>query len=98
MRTRNRMRQNIAIVYELLHVGWQVYGNFIFFEWRGKDNAKGLSSDDAFLKCMDKKNPGLLTTMLVFLMVGYFFLLIYAIAICFIVNFLFQRGVFDRDV
>lgn len=74
-----------------------MYGNFIYYEWRGKATGKGANTDDAFLKCMEKRNPGLLTSMLVFLMVGYFFLLIYAIAICFIMNFLFQRGVFDRD-
>ena len=46
---------------------------------------------------MEMKNPGLETSMFIFLMVGYFFFLIYVIAICLIANYLFQRGVFDRD-
>ena len=33
--------------------------------------------------------------MFVFLMVGYFFLLIYIIAICYIVHFLFRAGIFN---
>jgi len=48
--TRNRLRQIIAIGFELMHICWQIYGNFIFFEWRGKND----KSDEEFSKCMEK--------------------------------------------
>lgn len=46
---------------------------------------------------MDTKNPGLETSMFIFLMVGYFFFMIYIIAICLITNYLFQRGMLNQD-
>jgi len=93
LRTRNRLRQSIAIGFELMHIVWQIYGNFIFWEWRGKTE----TSDEMFEKCMDYKNPGLEVSMFILLLVGYFFLLIYILAIIFICHFLITNGVFDRD-
>lgn len=93
LRTRNRLRQDIAICYEFIHLGWQIYGNFIFYEWRGKTP----ESNEGFETCMNKKNPGLETSMFIFLFVGYFFFLIYILAICLIMNYIFRRGVFHRD-
>lgn len=89
MRTRDSLRQKIAILQEVLHLGWQLYGNFIFYEWRGKDE----KTDVQFQTCMDQKNPGLQTSMLIFLMVGYLFLAIYVLGFCIILVWVFQmRG------
>jgi hypothetical protein len=46
---------------------------------------------------MDYKNPGLEVSMFVLLLVGYFFLLIYVLAICLICHFLITNGAFDRQ-
>lgn len=93
LRTRNRLRQWLAIGFELMHIFWQIYGNFIYWEWRGKTD----TSNELFEKCMDFKNPHLEIEMFILLLVGYFFLLIYILAICFICHFLITNGVFDRD-
>ena len=93
LRTRNRLRQSIAIGFELMHIIWQIYGNFIYWEWRGKNDF----TDDMFEKCMSYKNPGLQISMFVLLLIGYFFLLIYILAIILICHFLITNGAFDRE-
>ena len=50
---------------------WQFYGNFIYYEWRGKTK----ESDNEFQKCMEQNNSGLLFCMFMILMLGYCFLL-----------------------
>lgn len=76
-----------------MHIFWQIYGNFIFYEWRGKTD----KSDELYAKCMEYKNQGFEIFMFTLLCVGYFFLLIYILAICLICHFLITNGMFDRD-
>lgn len=46
---------------------------------------------------MDFKNPGLEISMFMLLLIGYFFLTIYILAIILICHFLITNGIFDRD-
>lgn len=46
---------------------------------------------------MEEKNPGLFISMFILLCVGYFFLLIYILAIVLICHFLITQGSLDND-
>ena len=58
---------------EVCHLGWQLYGNFIYFEWRGKTP----ENDEDFQKCMDDKNNSVMLCMFLFLIVGYLYFLVF---------------------
>ena len=78
----------------MAHFGWQIYGNFIYFEWRGKND----ESDEEFLKCMDEKNnQEIVNVMLLFLIIGYFFFMIYIFVFLMVVFMVVQRRR-SRDV
>lgn len=66
-----------AIIFiESIHFSWQLYGNFIYFEDRDlKESTK------SFEDCMDERNPGFQIAMLLILMIGYSFMLVYAFLI-----------------
>ena len=76
----------VTFSYHMAHFGWQIYGNFIYFEWRGKTD----DSDEEFLKCMDEKNnQEIVNVMLLFLVIGYFFFLIYIFVFMMVVFMVF---------
>lgn len=71
------IRFTLVLMHEVIHAIWQIYGNFIYYEWRGKTP----TDDSAFQKCMDDKNNGYEIAMFLCLMIGYLFFLIYLLVI-----------------
>jgi cbb3-type cytochrome oxidase subunit 3 len=87
-RTRSHLILAVTFIFEVGHLCWQIYGNFIYYEWRGKSN----ESNEEFETCMDLKNNGLEMCMLIFLMVGYCYFFIYIYVICVVIFMMTQRN------
>ena len=73
-RTRSCLLVLIEAGTEVCHLAWQLYGNFIYYEWRGKKD----DNDEEWEDCMDKNNNSLLLCMLMFLIVGYLYFILFA--------------------
>ena len=79
---RTKLKVLVHVLQEGMHFGWQIYGNFIFFENRVLD-PYSLSEEQKFNNCMSTKNPGFKLSMLTLLIIGYAFMVFY-IAILFV--------------
>ena len=86
-RTRRRVKTYLAYMFELLILSWQVYGNFIYYEWRGATD----DNDTLFQKCMDEKNNGFEFSMFMLLILGYSTLLLYILVLSFVIYMYCRR-------
>lgn len=86
-RTRQRLRTLTAFSLEGIHLGWQIYGNFIYYEWRGATD----EDNSDFEACMDLKNNGWEFSMLLLLIIGYCFMLVYALIFVLLCVVLYNR-------
>jgi hypothetical protein len=73
---------------EICHLAWQLYGNFIYWEWRGKTE----ENDDAWESCMDENNRSLLLVMFLFLLVGYLYFILFTYVFVVVTIMLLHRG------
>ena len=73
-RRRKMLKYIITFGLEGINIAWQIYGNFIYFEWRGATD----TDNKAFEKCMDEKNNGFEFAMFMLLVLGYLTLVLYA--------------------
>mmetsp|Transcript_6050 Transcript_6050/g.9758 ORF Transcript_6050/g.9758 Transcript_6050/m.9758 type:complete len:176 (-) Transcript_6050:233-760(-) len=88
-----RTRVLVSVAFELFHLGWQIYGNFIYYEWRGKT----VDDDSAFRVCMQEKNNGWEWSVLILLWIGYLCMFIYFL-FCALIGFIIYTRFRQRDV
>ena len=85
LNTQNYFNNGWLIGTNVLMFLWQLYGNLIYFEKRGKIE----TNDKDFRKCMYTYNPGHIDSIQVGLYVGYFFDVYYLIIVTyFLVSYL----------
>jgi hypothetical protein len=70
---RNFGKKALTVGIQVIDLAWQVYGNFIYYEWRGIND----ENDKDFRNCMVQKNNGITFCMFLLIMVGYSFMLVY---------------------
>lgn len=87
-RTRSRIILATTIGCEFIHFVWQVYGNIIFYNQ---------SSDPKVMECKAKKNPGLKWIMLMLILFGYLFFVIYCMVFVLIGGLYFRRFAAQRN-
>jgi hypothetical protein len=63
----------LTISIQTTDFAWQIYGNFIYYEWRGLT----ADNNEAFKTCMTQNNNGITFCMFLLIMVGYSFMLVY---------------------
>lgn len=80
------MATDVAMIF------WQVYGNFIYWEWRGENG----ESDDKFQECMSIHNSGLLFCMFMILLIGYCFIFA-ALIVAFLFAFTYYKRYQNRQ-
>lgn len=81
-RTRSRILVGMTILFEIFHFVWQIYGNVIYYNQ---------SSDEKVMKCKDMRNPGLNWILLMLLIFGYLFFVIYVMVIFLVGSLYFRR-------
>lgn len=87
-RTRSKIMLCSTILCEGLHFVWQVYGNVIFYNQ---------SEDPQVVQCHNKKNPGLKWIMLMLILFGYFFFVIYLMVMVLVGGLYFRRFALRRN-
>lgn len=80
-RRRKQIKICLAFGFEILNFVWQVYGNFIYYEWRGIDE----ENDQDFSRCMEERNNGFVFSMFMLLMLGYCTIILYLLILLFYV-------------
>uniref|UniRef100_A0A7S3CKB3 RING-type domain-containing protein n=1 Tax=Strombidium rassoulzadegani TaxID=1082188 RepID=A0A7S3CKB3_9SPIT len=81
-RRKSRIKVGLVVVTEALHFGWQVYGNLIYYRQ---------IPDEEFQKCRQDRNPGFLFTMLMILILGYIYFVVYFVFVLLLVALFLRR-------
>lgn len=87
-RTRSRILVGMTVAAEVIHFLWQVYGNILFY---------GQSADTKVQECQDTKNPGIKWVMLMLIIFGYFFFVIYCLVLTLLGGLYTRRFLSQRN-